>query len=161
MRISSELQAFFNDQGMQEKVTFMREQFGGWERWFQMEFAYSLQEKYKDRYAVLLEVKDDYTNNLDRTDIHLYANTIHQRETMLELKCETPQTKNLGRLMDADIQKRAQKKEQNVDFEAVAIAISEENLHTAYSTLRKKYHESIMVYQNPDWPIAGILVYVE
>ena len=160
MRISSELQAFFNEPEIQEKVRFMREQFGGWERWFQMEFAYYLKVKYEDRYTILLEVKD-YENKLYRTDIHLYANAPYHRETMLELKCETPLTDNLGKLMDADIQKRIGKKDPNVDFESVAIAISPQSLRAAYDTLRKKYHQAILAYQDSDWPIAGILLYSE
>lgn len=156
-----EMAKFFENEAARRKVRFFQNQFGGWERWFQMEFAWYIQETYGNKYDVALEVRGDYINNLCRSDIHLTGRSPRYPETILELKCETVQTNDLSGLMEMDIQKRLQLTRPDVEYESIALAIRPRSLNNAQHTLSVKYPGKILVRSNPNWPVAGILSFFD
>lgn len=159
MRVIERVRNFIEDPLNQDKITFLMQKRGGWERWFQLELAYWIAHDF-DGYSVELETHD-YVNLALRTDILLTKGT--EYKTAVELKCEQANADS-NRFVQSvfnDIEKAQQLSSSITAFTAVALIQNPDTMEVAdqmLTTLTGQRPELISFdYEGFDLP--GLLYY--
>ena len=159
MRVIERVRNFIKDPLNRDKITFLMQKRGGWERWFQLELAYWIAHDF-DGYSVELETHD-YVNLALRTDILLTKGT--EYKTAVELKCEQANADS-NRFVQSvfnDIEKAQQLSSSITAFTAVALIQNPDTMEVAdqmLTTLTGQRPELISFdYEGFDLP--GLLYY--
>lgn len=128
------------DDGFRDKIEFLSQATGGWERWFQLELAYYICERFHDNYDVRLENSAVYPGTPYRADLTLTSKTTQRVKTIVELKCQVTGTTAaaFAQLIRQDIQK-ALSAARGWDYEVIAVTQGPNDMEYILSELSPRY----------------------
>ena len=159
MRVIERVRNFIKDPLNRDKITFLMQKRGGWERWFQLELAYWIARDFK-QYEVELETHD-YVNGALRTDILLTKGT--EYKTAVELKCEQANADS-NRFVQSvfnDIEKAQQLSSSITAFTAVALIQNPDTMRVANQMLPTLIGQrpTLISFDYEGFDLSGLLYY--
>lgn len=162
MRVIERVRNFIKDPLNRDKITFLMQKRGGWERWFQLELAYWIARDFK-QYKVELETHD-YVNGALRTDILLTKTTSSSEyKTVVELKCEQANADS-NRFVQSvfnDIEKAQQLLPSITAFTAVALIQNPHTMEVADQMLTTLIEQrpALISFNYEGFALPGLLYY--
>lgn len=123
-----------------DKIEYLSQATGGWERWFQLELAYYIRQNFSSNYDIRLENNAVYPDEPYRADLTLTNRATHRMQTIVELKCQVTGTSAaaFARLIEQDIQK-ALSAARDWDYEVIAITQGPGDMKYILNELRPRY----------------------
>lgn len=127
-----------------DKIEYLSQATGGWERWFQLELAYYIRENFSSNYIIKLENNAVYPNEPYRADLTLTNRAVHQMQTIVELKCQVTGTPaaEFARLIEQDIRK-ALSAARDWDYEVIAITQGPNDMQYILNKLSPRHPRQI------------------
>lgn len=150
MRVVEEVNALFGDPGFIRKANFLSMMKGGWERWFQLELAYFIANRYAGTYNITLEDNTAYPGTALRADLTLQSRILSRTTTTVELKCQvaTAHINDFGNLIESDIRKLPALAPGN-DYQVIALVREQKDVERLYHGLAKAHPNQVSKYTFP------------
>lgn len=150
MRVVQVVNALFSDSDFIRRANVISKMKGGWERWFQMELAYTIAKDYVGTYDITLEDNTVYPGTALRADLVLQSRILAKTTTVVELKCQvaTASTEDFYNLIEADIGKIPALALGN-DYQVIALVRDRDDVEPLYHALAVAHPNQISGYTFP------------
>ncbi len=161
MRVEQAVKDLFSNGAFIQKVNFLSQMKGGWERWFQMELAYYIATTCGKGYRITLEDSTVYPDTALRADLVMQYPYLSQTTTVVELKCQVAggDTGAFVGMVAEDIEKGAAL-EPGDDYQVIALVQDRRELEDIYHELACAYPNKVSRHRFlPDLQAPGGFVH--
>lgn len=147
MRVPQVVSSLFSTQEFINKVNYLSQLKGGWERWFQMELVWHIAANYSSTYQIAVEDSTVYPGTALRADMTIHCPYLSGTTTVVELKCQVAggNIDTFIGLVKEDIAKRTGLKGCN-DYHVIALVQTQKELERVRQALAATYPGMITPY---------------